>query len=93
MSKEKAKSYMEELLEIQDEISLRRNRLKIGKTFDVLIEEDWVDKSLGRSYHFAPEVDGCVFLNKKIEPGKLVKCTIKDAYEHDFEGEVINEFA
>ncbi|MEA2065732.1 MAG: 30S ribosomal protein S12 methylthiotransferase RimO [Thermotogota bacterium] len=93
MSKEKAKSYMEELLEIQDEISLRRNRLKIGETFDVLVEEDWEDKSLGRSYHFAPEVDGCVYLNEKIEPGKLVKCTIKDAYEHDFEGEVLNEFA
>ncbi|MGC9383667.1 MAG: 30S ribosomal protein S12 methylthiotransferase RimO [Kosmotogaceae bacterium] len=93
MSKENAKSYMEELLEIQDEISLRRNRLKIGETFDVLVEEDWEDKSLGRSYHFAPEVDGSVYLNRKIEPGKLVKCTIKDAYEHDFEGEVLNEFA
>lgn len=93
MPKEKAKSYMEELLEIQDEISLRKNRLKIGETFDVLIEENWEDKSLGRSYHFAPEVDGSVFLNKKIEPGKLVKCIIKDAYEHDLEGEVINEFA
>lgn len=92
MSKKKAKTYMEELLEIQDDISLTKNRLKIGETFDVLVEEVWGNKSIGRSFHFAPEVDGCVFLNEKIKPGKFVKCTVMDAYEHDFEGEIVNEF-
>ncbi len=93
MIEKNAKAHMEKLLEIQDEISLRRNRLKIGEEFDVLVDEVWGDRSIGRSYHFAPEVDGCVFLNEKIEPGTFMRCRIIDAYEHDFEGEVINELA
>ncbi|MFW6172707.1 MAG: MiaB/RimO family radical SAM methylthiotransferase, partial [Elusimicrobiota bacterium] len=91
MKEKNAVDQMEELLEIQDEISLRRNRFKIGEEFDVLVDEAWGNKSIGRSYHFAPEVDGCVFLNEKIESGTFVRCRIIDAYEHDFEGEVINE--
>ncbi|MFO7881412.1 MAG: 30S ribosomal protein S12 methylthiotransferase RimO [Kosmotogaceae bacterium] len=92
ISKEKSEAHMEELLGIQDNISLRRNRLRIDETYDVLVDEIWGDRSLGRSYHFAPEIDGNVFLNRKVEPGKFVKCTIRNAYEHDFEGEVIDEF-
>ncbi len=57
----------------------RMDRL-VGKTLDVLVEENVPEEplSLGRCYAHAPEVDGAVVINtqKPLEPGSFVRCAI-----------------
>lgn len=81
------------LMELQSEISRRRNLLFLGQKLTVLVEEvDGEDNSAwGRSYRDAPEVDGMV----KIEgagrclPGSFVEVLITDAEDHDLFGQLI----
>ena len=85
----------EELMCIQQNISLNNNKSKIGKTYEVLIEEK-IDKQtyVGRSYADAYEIDGLIYVNSKddIFVGDFVKVIINDALEYDLMGERIDEF-
>ncbi len=78
------------LVELQKEISLRHLENNIGKVFPVIIEEKLSCNHLffGRSYHFAPEVDG-VFLvrsSKDIKPGSVVNVKVTRADYYDLHG-------
>lgn len=81
-----------DLMQIQEKISLKRNRAFIGKTLDVLIEG--VDPensiSIGRSYRDAPEIDGLVFVEGIAPIGEIVKVDISDAITHDLIGKLKN---
>ena len=96
---------------IEDEIKeQRRNRLmmlqqgisqevmanKIGKTFEVLIEEQ-IEKNvyMGRTEGDAEEIDSIVYVksNKQLNPGEFVKVEINNALEYDLMGDVVNELA
>lgn len=91
--KEKRK---DELMQIQQEISLNKNRSKIGNIYEVLIEEKIEDTLYtGRTYADAYEIDGFVYVNsnRDIEIGDFVKVKIKDGLEYDLMGEIINELA
>lgn len=84
----------EELMQIQQLISLENNAKKIGKTLDVIIDEyTGEDEYVGRTCMDSPEVDGCVFLNskKKLEIGNIYKVNIVDALEYDLIGDIENE--
>ncbi len=86
-----ARERLEELMTIQQEISLRKNRGKIGTVQEVLIEGESYDKDFplqGRTVFMAPEVDGRVFIkaDKKIEAGMMIPVMIKDATEYDLKG-------
>ena len=82
------------LMELQEEISLARQKSFEGKELDILIEEiDPVENiAWGRSYRDAPEVDGsvCVQYAKGLEKGKVVKVMVNEATEHDLFSEVLS---
>ncbi len=83
-----------ELMEIQQGISYENNLLKIGKTYDVLIEEKDVENIyVGRTYMDSIEIDGCVYVtsDEELVLGNFYKVGIKDALEYDLMGEVIYE--
>ncbi len=80
-----------ELMKIQQEISYNKNCSKIGKTYDVIIDEDSGDNEyLGRTYMDSPEIDGAVFVNssKKLNVGEIYKVSIVDALEYDLIGDI-----
>jgi ribosomal protein S12 methylthiotransferase len=82
---------MEELMQVQADISLERNQGFIGKTMDVLVEG--VDNkngiSIGRTYRDAPEVDGLVVIEGIAPIGELVEVKIHSAITHDLIGALI----
>jgi ribosomal protein S12 methylthiotransferase len=85
------------VMEVQQRISLLKNRNLIGTTTQVLIEaigeaEDELGRSepisVGRARRHAPEVDGLVFIPGGLEVGQLVDVKISDAMHYDLWGYV-----
>ena len=79
-----------ELIELQRKISRHHLEKDRGKQFWVL-EEERIKKEplyLGRSYHFAPEVDGVfvVRAEREIKPGSLVMAKVTRADDYDLHG-------
>lgn len=76
----------------QMDISLEKNREKIGTTLEVLVEEKDFDGSyLGRSRYDAPEIDNQVLFTseRELHPGDLVTVKLTDAFDYDLSGEEI----
>ncbi len=85
-----------EIMELQQRISLEKNREKIGREIQVLIEEDLEPgEYLGRSSGDAPEIDGGVYVTGKTphKPGDIVKVRITGAMEYDLMGESVDELS
>jgi len=80
---------LQELMSLQEEISLLRNQAWIGKKLNVLIEGQAEGISVGRSYRDAPEIDGLVIVENEIEVGSLVPVQITGAMTHDLTGSLI----
>lgn len=84
----------EEILEMQQDISLAHNESQVSKVLEVLIEGVTDDSNvfIGRSYMDAPEIDGCVYVHsqKKLEEGDLCLVRIVDALEYDLIGEILH---
>jgi len=82
-----------ELLAIQEAISLKKSRQKIGSTLEVLVEgtSDETDLLIeSRHEGQAPEIDGVVYLNEgKANVGDFVKAEITDAAAYDLVGRVV----
>jgi len=78
------------LMQIQQPISLRRNRSQIGKVVDFLIEQENPETGelIGRSARFSPEVDGLVYVQGEASLGALVPVAIVDADVYDLYGNV-----
>jgi ribosomal protein S12 methylthiotransferase len=76
----------EHLMELQQGISLQINQSYIGKTLDVLVEGFDNGISVGRSYRDAPEIDGMVFIEGKLETGQIVPVRITGAMAYDLTG-------
>jgi ribosomal protein S12 methylthiotransferase len=88
---------------VQQRISLLRNQAQVGRTLDVLVENNGemtsselgkgparrqVPVSLARSYRDAPEVDGLVVIPGTLRVGGLIPVRITGAMEYDLMGEV-----
>jgi ribosomal protein S12 methylthiotransferase len=71
---------------IQQEISLQKNQSFIGKSIPVIIEGYNEGISVGRSYRDAPEIDGMVFIDDRLEIGDIYSIKITDAFVHDLVG-------
>lgn len=86
-----------EIMELQKNISLKNNKDKIGKIYDILIEEKLEDEDIyvGRTQFDSPEVDGVIFIKSPIdiEPGRFIKGKVIDALEYDLIGEMVYEFS
>ncbi|XGV97454.1 MAG: 30S ribosomal protein S12 methylthiotransferase RimO [Leptolyngbya sp. BL-A-14] len=78
------------LMTTQQSISLKRNRLEVGKIVDVLIEQENPETGelVGRSARFSPDVDGLVYVRGDAALGSLVPVTIVDADAYDLYGHV-----
>ncbi|MDO9218189.1 MAG: 30S ribosomal protein S12 methylthiotransferase RimO [Lacisediminimonas sp.] len=61
------------VMQLQEAISEKRLRAKIGKTVRVLIDELRPEGAVGRSAADAPEIDGVVYVKPPFEPGRLLK--------------------
>jgi len=81
-----------ELMEVQQSISYENNFKKVGKIYDVLIEEHDVENIyIGRTYMDSIDIDGCVYVtsDKELTIGNIYKVKINDALEYDLIGDVI----
>lgn len=74
------------LMELQQGISMQINQSFVGKTLDVLVEGFDNGISVGRSYRDAPEIDGLVFIEGKLEIGQIVPVRITGAMAYDLTG-------
>jgi ribosomal protein S12 methylthiotransferase len=79
-----------ELMEVQRGISGKQLKKNIGKCCDILIEEKILARNmyLGRSFHFAPEVDGVFLVKSKriLKPGDLIRAKVTRADDYDLHG-------
>lgn len=78
------------LMQLQQPISLKKNRAQIGKVIDVLIEQEnpQTGERIGRSARFSPDVDGLVYVQGEAALGSIVPVTIVDADIYDLYGRV-----
>ncbi|MCW6037004.1 30S ribosomal protein S12 methylthiotransferase RimO [Spirulina subsalsa FACHB-351] len=79
------------LMLIQQPIAARKNQAEIGKTVQVLIEQEnpATGQLIGRSARFAPDVDGLVYVDGSAHLGSLVPVNITDADVYDLYGEIV----
>ena len=78
---------------LQQRISLKRNRGRIGSVEQVLVTDtDGNGNCLGRSCREAPEIDGEIYIscpNSRPEPGQFISVKITNAGEYDLRGEML----
>ena len=83
---------LEELMELQQGISMDLNAQKIGKTFKVLIDRKEGGSFIGRTESDSPEVDNEVLISSPenyLRIGDFVNVKITSATEFDLTGDVI----
>lgn len=84
----------EQLMALQQNISLAKNQALVGKTLDILVEGHGASEdqdgnatggtlSLGRSYRDAPEIDGYVIVEGELPVGEIVPVRITGATTYD----------
>lgn len=81
-----------EIMAIQSEISAEILSKKIGKRFEVLIEEEVDEENyVGRAYMDSPEIDGVTYVHsdKNLEIGSFVQVDVVDSLDYDLVGEII----
>jgi ribosomal protein S12 methylthiotransferase len=76
----------EQVMALQQGISLRKNRQFIGHELEVLIEGVGDGISVGRSYRDAPEVDGMVVVQAELPANEFASVLITEALEYDLIG-------
>ncbi len=92
ISEKEKKDRENHLMEIQQEISRKKNDSLIGTELEVLVDGKEADYHIARSYRDAPEVDGEVLIaasNNKIKAGELYRVKITSANEYDVFAELI----
>ncbi|HED06108.1 MAG TPA: 30S ribosomal protein S12 methylthiotransferase RimO [Ignavibacteria bacterium] len=80
------------LMELQKEISFKKNKQLVGKKLSILVERLDGEFYIGRSYRDALEVDGEVLIpavsSGTIRPGNFYQCKIYDVDEYDLYAKV-----
>ncbi len=84
-----------ELQELQQKVSLQKNRTFIGRTLDVLLETEEPGGMVGRAMSDAPDVDGNVWVKmsprerKGFPPGSFARVRISGCNAYDLSGKVV----
>ena len=77
-------------MQLQQEISAKRLKQKIGQTLDVIVDEIDDEGIIGRTKADAPEVDGLVYIENlsgtPVKVGEFIKVTITHSDEYDLWG-------
>lgn len=76
----------DELMEVQQQISLAKNQALVGQTLPVLVEGYGDGISVGRTYRDAPEIDGMVIVPGELPLGELVPIRVDGAMTYDLTG-------
>lgn len=78
---------MDEIMALQDAISMEINSQKVGKEYTVLIDRKEGDFWIGRTEYDSPEIDNEVLIStkEKLKVGNFYKVKIIQAMEHDLE--------
>ena len=86
----------DEIMELQQEISLDKGNGRIGQEILVMIEGKVSGESayIGRTYGDAPKVDGYIFVQtgELLVTGDFAKVTVTGALEYDLIGELTDEY-
>jgi ribosomal protein S12 methylthiotransferase len=79
------------LMELQQDISAKKQIAKIGRELDVIIDDVDEDEATGRTYADAPEIDGNIYLDgeNELQIGEIVRVRVTDADAYDLWGEVV----
>lgn len=83
---------LDQLMMLQQSISMEINEARIGTTCEVLVDGIDEGRPYGRSIYEAPECDGCIWLDadRELTPGEYVNVQITGAEAYDLYGEVID---
>ncbi|PID58387.1 MAG: 30S ribosomal protein S12 methylthiotransferase RimO [Ignavibacteriae bacterium] len=90
-SEEEKERRKNELMEIQKDISLKKNKKLIGETLKVIIDDIEGEYFIGRTERDAPEVDGEVLIKaqkKLLKIGEFYNVKIVDCNEYDVYGKL-----
>lgn len=81
----------QEIMEVQQEISLEKNKEKTGKIFKVLVDKKEAGRYIGRTEFDSVEVDNEVIItgSPKLNIGDFVNVQITNAFDYDLEGVVV----
>jgi ribosomal protein S12 methylthiotransferase len=81
----------QEIMEVQQEISLEKNQEKVGRIYKVIIDKREAGRYLGRTEFDSVEVDNEVVINtsKRLPIGEFVNVKITKAYDYDLQGDVV----
>ncbi len=81
----------QEIMEVQQEISLEKNQEKLGQVFRVLVDKKEAGRYLGRTEFDSVEVDNEVVINtsRRLTIGEFVNVRITKAFDYDLEGELV----
>ncbi len=97
IDEEVKKDRQEELMELQQEVSLDKNEEKIGQSMIAMVEGYLSDENVyvARTYADAPGIDGYLFIDtaETLMSGDFVRVKVTGALEYDLTGELENEFA
>ncbi|HSB64321.1 MAG TPA: 30S ribosomal protein S12 methylthiotransferase RimO [Thermoanaerobaculia bacterium] len=94
---EEKSSRRDRLMEVQQKISLSKNRAKRGQSFDALLEGPSEETEMlleARLAAQAPEIDGRVLVNEVPEgwaprAGEIVRVAITEAHPYDLVGKIV----
>lgn len=89
VSQEVKEERASELMELQEQISLKLNEEKIGKTYKTLIDRKESGYFIGRTEYDSPEVDNEVLIDAKehyLKIGDFANIKITEAREFDLHG-------
>lgn len=91
LSAEEKEARAQEIMAVQQDISLEKNQEKVGQVFKVIIDRKESGRFLGRTAYDSVEVDNEVIINttKRLQPGDFVQVKITKAYDYDLEGELV----
>jgi ribosomal protein S12 methylthiotransferase len=78
-------------MRVQQAISRRKLRARIGQTLEVLVDELTGEAVIGRSHADAPEIDGKVYLScdRPLRPGQIVRARVIQSDDYDLNAEVL----
>ncbi|MEO7445269.1 MAG: 30S ribosomal protein S12 methylthiotransferase RimO [Ferruginibacter sp.] len=81
----------QEIMALQQEISLEKNSEKIGQVFKVIVDRREAGRYIGRTEFDSVEVDNEVIINApgKLPVGEFVSVLITKAYDYDLEGDLV----
>ena len=88
IDEEEKQRRIDELMALQEQISLEKNEAKVGHTFQTIIDRKEGDYWVGRTEYDSPEVDDEVLIHspRPLKIGHFYNVTINEALENDLIG-------